>query len=151
MAFGPSITSARQTATNAAAQLVAAGLTLEDVKENFDAIRTFIFEDLQTFIKQETESAPAQRSSAAGNGRGSASVSNPGDLVINWGAFKGMSLGAIATMSAADAKAESAKNGKSYDKPGVKYIEYLANNKDPKASYVRKYAQAFLDQQRTAA
>lgn len=146
MAWGASKTSARQTATNVAGSLAAAGFTLEDVKENFEAIRDYIFTDLSTFVDQEAKDAPPARSGGGQRSGGSNSnSSDPGSIEFRFGAFKGSTIAEVAELSAADA---DKKTEGRYTKSGVTYLEWVANNKDPKASFMQKQAEAFLDARR---
>lgn len=148
MAYGPSKTSARQTATNVAATLAAAGLTIEDVKENFESIRDYVYNDLQSVMAEEATAAPQRSYSSGGTSGGGSkggSFNDPGSIELKFGAFKGMTIAQVAELSAGDAVDKT--DGR-YKKAGLEWLQWAANNKDPKAGFVQKAAEAFLDSRR---
>ena len=63
-------------------------------------------------------------------------------LVLNFGAFKGLTIGDVITMSATEASAYTA--GK-YTRPGFDYVKWMSGNKDPKAAFSQARASIVFD------
>lgn len=151
-----------QTANNVAATLasafVQAGLvsTIEEAKTEFASVRDDVFATLKA------EPGDAPRSSGGGGGRSSGgprsdlfTAENARATAIRFGAFynketrEGLTLGEIEALDH-EGCAEYGYTGKSGNATGIDYIKYLANNKDEKASYMRKMAEAILEDRRAS-
>lgn len=104
MSYGPSKSSLYQTATNAAATLVAAGVTdTSDVEKIADVL----FEKLVKVYEAEESTAPTgggqTYSKSSGGGGGRKSQGNVGDIAFKGTKFSGKTIAEVYNMSAQEA------------------------------------------------
>lgn len=156
MAYRVSKTSALQTAVKAAVDIALAELNAglvtshEDVMSLIGTLRdefsATLFEEVDrdnALLDADAISGGSSRSNRGGNGGGSAfSSQEAADTVLNFGAFKGLTLGQVYHMDASEAAAYSGGN---YTKAGQDWLRWAAANKDPKGNFIKKRAQAVLD------
>lgn len=153
-----------QTAVNAAATITAAfvqgGLVsdIEEAKGIFASTRDDIFKVLGEQPGEPVATASsAPRSSGGGTARGqgggktfTADEARALDLIF--GKFKGVTLGELETMDATRCSEEFAYEGKNGEpRTGLQYLKYLANNDDPKGSFMKRAASAILEERRASA
>lgn len=173
MAFIKDKTGVRQTATNAATTLVTAFVQAgfisdqETALSNFETIRDNIFTDLAavvdadnaTFAEAE-KNAPAKSKGSWGSKPKSVSggkafkgtAAQAADMELNFGKFKGCTLGSVASMTADEAAEYGHGEG---DKPGLTYVKWLATNENNKyaaeaAALVLEARKASSDQEEAA-
>ena len=149
-----------QTAVNVSATLVAAyaqaGLitTIEEADAKFESTRSATFE----LLGEQSNDEPKRSSgggrpggtSGGGNKQGggkqfTADEARAIDLIF--GKFKGVTLGDLENMTGSDCADYGYGDG---EKTGVQYLKYLANNDDPKGSFIKKAATAILDERRAS-
>ena len=169
VAYQSGKTGALQTAVNAAATITAAyiGATedpnqvkdLVDINGVFEGIKAGLFAELSAQVdadnalfKAEAESAPKatggssrRAGSTGGTGAGAApngaiTLEKAKDLVLNFGAFKGMTLQEVWEASASEAADRGYGEG---DKTGKKYVTWLTGNE--RNAYVASHAQVLVD------
>jgi hypothetical protein len=162
MPFQKDKTGALQTATNAATNIVVAGLTsgafkvdgddfAESVFAEVEDLTTRIFEPLAAQVDEDNEmfkkndsgggsrSGGSRSGGGKGKGRsGGGSVETDGSMEMSWGAFKGETIADIYEMSADEASEYGYESGS-----GKKYVTWLSKNTDNE--YAAKRAKAFLD------
>lgn len=145
-----------QTAVNAATTLVAAyvnsGLitSIDDAKAEFATAKEDIFTILQA---QPNDEPRAQRSSgrsgAPSKGRGKSFTPEEARAIdLAFGKFKGVTLGELENMTGSECAEYGYGEG---EKSGLQYLKYLANNDDPKGSFIRAAATAVLEDRRSEA
>lgn len=162
MAYVTGKTNVLQSAIKAAAELtsaeVAAGITgpsQEEVQARFNQLRGPLFEELAAqvdadnalFAANDSGSSKGGGSKRSSGGKGSAGGGEPTldeakDMVLNFGAFKTVTLGEVLGLTAEQAADYGYGEG---DKDGRAYITWLANNKDPKAGFAAKRAKVIID------
>jgi len=160
VAYQQGKTGALQTAVNAAATVtaarIAAGEDPKSVLDSFDELKDSIFAELaaqvdqdNALFKAEAESSPkAIRSTTrpsgkpqnATGGNGAITLQKAQDLVLNFGAFKGMTLQEVWEASASEAADRGYGEG---DKTGKKYVTWLTGNE--RNAYVASHAQVLVD------
>lgn len=155
MAYGPSKTSALQTAVNAAVTLVAAELTAglvadkAEVEAEFEKYRDKFKEELFASVAEEAAAAPQSSAPRGGGGGGGpravVSVDEAKATVLNFGAFKGVTLGEVASMTGAETQGYGFTNKAGDGRPGIEWLKWAAGNNDPKARFIGVRAQAILD------
>ena len=160
-------TGALQTAVNAAATIVAAEISVQLVtispQGRFDTLKDAIFAELSkqvdadnALFKAEAESSPKATSSkynktatevqhSSGSNNGAITLQKAQDLVLNFGAFKGMTLQEVWEASASEAADRGYGEG---DKTGRKYVTWLTGNE--RNEYVAKHAQGLVDSNKGA-
>lgn len=152
MAYQSNKTSALQTALKAAVDLAVAEVNAGFITEQ-DAIlvRVGVLKDsfaAELYARVDEDNASAPVSSFGGGGgsesRGAfnGSANEAYDMVLNFGAFKGMTLRNVLVMTADEVKAYT--TGKRTT-PGLEYLKWLAANKDPKANFAAVRAKVVLD------
>lgn len=145
-----------QTAVNGAVTLAAAyvqaGLvsSIEEAQAAFNSERESIFATLSA----QSNEAPAPAKSVGGTGGAKSgggkqfTADEARGIDLIFGKFKGVTLGELEGMTAAQTAEYGYGEG---DKPGIQYLKYLANNEDPKGSFIRKAASAILEERRAQA
>lgn len=154
MAYRVSKTSALQTAVKAAvdialAELNAGLITDHDgvmnlIGELRDDFATQLFEEVDrdnALLDAEAISTP-RRGGGGGGGNKPFSADEAADTVLNFGKFKGLTLGQVYGMT--DTECAAYTQG-AYSKAGADWLRWAAANKDPKAGFIRPRAQAVLD------
>lgn len=146
MAYTSNKTSALQTAIKAAVDLAVAEVNAGFITDQ-DAIlvRVGVLKDsfAAELYAQVDEDNKGTTGSTAPAGRGfSGGTDEARNMVLNFGAFKGMTLGDVLVMSGDEVKAYT--TGKRTT-PGIDYLKWLAANKDPKANFAATRAKAVLD------
>lgn len=150
MAYIKDKTGVRQTATNAAVNLVTAFVgagfieTQAKALDEFLTIRNGIFDDLAAVVDQDNaafaeaeKNAPPKKSwggkPKGGSGGGGkvfkGNAEAAANLELNFGKFKGVTLGNVAAMSADEAAEYGHGEG---DKPGLTYVKWLSTNENNK-------------------
>lgn len=150
---GPSKTSALQTSFNAAATVVAAELNAgiikdqKDVADRLIALKDTIFGELSTTVDSDVASAP----SYSGNGsaakpaaRQNFSVQDARDTVLNYGKFKGCTLGDVLLMDGKEGGGYGYVGKDGNGRPGVDWLKWAANNTDAKVAFIAQRAAAVL-------
>lgn len=150
MAYSTGKTSALQTAIKAGVDIALAefqangsvGDIMQRVHEVADELKVELF-------AQVDEDNKATASSGGGGGGGFGRTGGQGitvqdakDMVLNFGAFKGMTLGDVVTMTADEATAYT--NGK-YTRAGLEWVKWCSSNRDPKGAFAAARAKALLD------
>lgn len=162
MAYTTSKTSALQTAIKASVDiglaLLNAGIlssreeldkTMGEYQEMFTA-QLYPLVDADNVLAQSQPKYPPRsnaggaRSSGGGNG-GAFTPEEAADTVLNFSAFKGLTLGTVYHMTADEATAYSASQGKTYSKAGIEWLRWAAKETAPERSFIAKRAQAVLD------
>lgn len=141
----------KQTAHNTSATLVAAFAQAGFFEGTDDAMTFYDSQVEKTFKDLEPladEKAPARSyskgsGSKGGSSKGSAEVPADGSLVLKGGAFDGYTIAQVWEMD----KEAIEENGIEYDRTGREYVDWLANNKHPKAQFKRDRAKAFIEAQ----
>ncbi len=156
MAYSIGKTSALQTAVKAGVDIALAELqagiltTHDDVMARFGEVKEELKVELLAQVEDDIIQAGVQqsapRSSGGGTGGGTPSgapftLDDAKNLVLNFGAFKGLTLGDVITMSAQDAQAYS---GGSYKRSGLDWVKWCASNKDPKGKFASERAALVL-------
>jgi hypothetical protein len=154
MAYSISETSAMQTAVKAASDIVVAlvntaQLEAEHIKETMDEYVQFVY---TTFLvpalerdRQAAPDTPAPRPFGGRRDGGQQEAITPEDAentVINFGAFKGLTLGAVSRMTASEAREYT--DGK-YTRTGQSYLKWLLNDTEPARAFIRARAKVVLD------
>jgi hypothetical protein len=162
MAYQKTRTEGYQTSTNVAAELTAALVAQGAVEATASAvigtvreIRDALFSDIivitdadNAMLQAEAAKAPASTSgesrratSADGNGKGSHTFTKDEGLALsmNFGKFKGMTVGDILNLSASEAEKYGYTTG-----PGRTWVEWLAQDEEPKRDYAKRAAVAAL-------
>lgn len=169
MGFRKDKTTVAQTAANNAGNIVAALATAGIVKTAAAAQKAFdelyggfygplaevVDADNEMFAEQEkadAKSGGGRSSSRSGGSRkggsgGSAapSLQDSLDMVLNFGAFKTLTLSEVLDLDAEGAQEYGYGEG---DKTGRQYVEWLAKNTDPKAKYAATRAAVIVESQR---
>lgn len=149
MAYRQLFTGIKQTAYNVAGSVVAAEIAAgivqaNEVQSRLLEIADLLFEDLSQVVESDNKILEAEdakepakpRSSGSGNwqnkprsGGGSRSITadSARETTLNFGAFKGLTLGEVFDMSADDAAAYGYGDGK---KTGKQYVTWLSKNED---------------------
>lgn len=150
MAYQSNKTSALQTAIKAAVDLAVAEVNAGFITDQ-DAIlvRVGVLKDsfaaeLYAQVDQDNltnTNTPGGTASRVGGGF-SGGADEARNMVLNFGAFKGMTLGDVLVMSGDEVKAYT--TGKRTT-PGIDYLKWLAANKDPKANFAATRAKVVLD------
>lgn len=144
---GTTVVNIRQTAVNAASEvasaLTQAGLykTPADVRAFLIELRDELYTDLKTFLDQ----SPQPQSRKGGGGGQNKPIENPGSIKFNGGKFEGLTVAAVAELTAeqaaeygyTDQQGEATKTGKDY----LKWVE--GNKKNP---YMQKVVKAFIEE-----
>lgn len=150
---GPSKTSALQTSFNAAATVVAAELNAgiikdqKDVADRLIALKDTIFGELSTTVDTEVGT---QAVTSRSNGNGSAprggnfSVQDARDTVLNYGKFKGCTLGDVLLMDGKEGGGYGYVGKDGNGRPGVDWLKWAANNTDAKVAFIAQRAAAVL-------
>jgi len=147
MAYQSNKTSALQTAIKAAVDLAVAEVNAGFITDQ-DAIlvRVGVLKDsfaAELYAQVDADNLNATGSTApAARGGFSGGTDEARNMVLNFGAFKGMTLGDVLVMSGDEVKAYT--TGKRTT-PGIDYLKWLAANKDPKANFAATRAKAVLD------
>lgn len=148
MAYATSKTSAMQTALKAAVDIAAAELgagliaTQPDVNARIDVLRNDFFGVLEPLV-QEDQAKESSRPARSGGGLQSGGAGAPFSIddakttVLNFGAFKGLTLGEVVNLSEDEAKAYS---GGRYQRSGMQWLKWAAGSKEPKMAFVAKRA-----------
>jgi hypothetical protein len=142
---------AAQTATKAAAELTAAFITaghLDSVETGMEFFNTQS-SNITAELTKLADASPAPSAPGAprnyppkGAGK-SKGVESDGSLVLKGGAFDGYTIAQVWAMDKSDIQA----NGIEYDRTGQDYVNWLAENKHPKAGFKRDRAKAFVEAQ----
>lgn len=153
MAYRQLFTGIKQTAYNVAGSIVAAEIAagivdVKKVKARLSELAGLVFEDLSEVVASDNEilaaedareakSAPkrsynggggySKSSGGGGGGRSSVTPESARETTLNFGAFKGLTLGEVFEMSANDAAGYGYGDGK---KNGKQYVAWLAKNED---------------------
>lgn len=153
MAYTSGKTSALQTAIKAGVDIAIAEYTaaaangnptiniMARVNEVKDELKAELFAEVERDNAAIAASPAPQRSFGGGGNTGAAGSRGPVDLaeangmVLNFGAFKGLTIGDVLNMSASDAKAYTSGNDKPYTKPGHEWVKWCSENKDPKGAF----------------
>jgi hypothetical protein len=159
MAYGPSRTSALQTAYNAAATIVAAELSAgliassENVLVELAALKDTIFGEISAVVEEEDVSA-AVNSGTYGlpNGGGSSRGFNPPsskDEALNtkltFGKFKGLTIGETMQLSDQQAAGYGYVDKAGNPKTGLQWLEWVSKNDKPEAARIRAAAEMALN------
>lgn len=148
-----------QTAINGAATLVSAYVqagiitSLDDAQAAFDAEREKIFGTFSGIEDAAPAAAAGPRATTGGAGQGGGRVFTAEEAratALNFGKFKGVTLGELENMTSAQV-AEYGYGDGTDGKSGLGYLKYLANNDDPKAGFMKKNATAILEARRAQA
>jgi hypothetical protein len=154
MAYSISETSAMQTAVKAASDIVVAlvntaQLEAEHIKDTMDEYVQFVYTTfLVPALERDRQSAPDTPAPRPFGGRrdgGQQEAITPEDAentVINFGAFKGLTLGAVSRMTASEAREYT--DGK-YIRTGQSYLKWLLNDTEPARAFIRARAKVVLD------
>jgi hypothetical protein len=154
MAYSISETSAMQTAVKAASDIVVAlvntaQLESEYIKETLDEYVQFVYTTfLVPALERDRQAAPDISAPRPFGGRrdgGQQEAITPEDAentVINFGAFKGLTLGAVSRMTASEAREYT--DGK-YTRTGQSYLKWLLNDTEPARAFIRARAKVVLD------
>lgn len=152
MAYGPSKTSALQTAVNAAVTLVAAevgaGLIPDQqaAMARYDEVKDKLRDELFAQVDAEVSSSPPRQSFGTQQRSSKPfSVEDARGTVLNFGAFKGLTLGDVEKLTAEEAEGYGYKDKDGKGKPGIQWIRWAAGNTEPKAAFIRARAQAIVD------
>lgn len=156
MAYRQLFTGIKQTAYNVAGSVVAAEiaaglLKANEVQARLLEIADLLFEDLSQVVEsdnkileaEDAKDASTSKPRSSGNWGGGKNRSYGGgggsnrsvtaesarDTTLNFGAFKGLTLGEVFDMSADDAAAYGYGDGK---KTGKQYVTWLSKNEDNK-------------------
>lgn len=152
MAYSTGKTSALQTAIKAAVDIAIAefnaeaeaGHLLPDILKRVQEVKDTLTPELFAQVDEDNaaSSAPARTSSrpAASNAAG-ITAQDAKDMVLNFGAFKGMSLGDVIVMTKDEASAYT--SGK-YERPGLEYVKWMSTNRDPKGAFAAARAKVIL-------
>lgn len=158
MAFQILETNLLQSAIKAASQVTAALVTAgdKDAKEDPAGVMNTLAEDLFAQLKakadqdnkqlrEEEKNNPAPRGGGykGGGRKGGGNVESDGSLKLSWGKFKGKSIAEIWEIDE-----ETAEDEYGYSGSGAKWVQWLADNKDPKMDYSAKRAKAFVEAKR---
>jgi len=150
MAYSIGKTSALQTAIKAGVDIAIAEYNAGAMGPG-DTIMARVHEiadelKVELFAQADADNAGASSGGGGGGfGRAGATgitVQDAKDMVLNFGAFKGMTLGDVVTMTKDEATAYT--NGK-YDRPGLEWVKWCASNRDPKGAFASARAKALLD------
>lgn len=148
MAYQSSKTSALQTAIKAAVDLAVAEVNAGFINDQ-DAIvgRVGVLKDAfaaELYAQVDADNAAASSAAPGSNASRSfhGGADEARDMVLNFGAFKGMTLGNVLTMTGDEVKAYT--TGKRTT-PGIDYLKWLSANKDPKANFAATRAKVVLD------
>ena len=171
MAFIKTKVEGFQTSTNVAAELTAALVAQGAVEANAKAvvatvreIRDELFTDISAVIdadnvalKAEAATSPAVNTGGGGGGNRRASSADSGGgtgkvftkeegaaLVLNFGAFKGLSIGSVIAMPASEAGTYGYPKAAPGSKPGKSYIEWLSTDEEPARNFASRAAKAAL-------
>lgn len=155
MAYSVGKTSALQTAVKAgvdialaeyAAAVAAGGPTpsiLDRVNEVKDMLKVELFaqvdEDNKAVVSTSGGSYGAGGQRQAG---GPVTLDDAKGMVLNFGAFKGMTLGDVLVMTKEEA---TAYTGGKYSRSGLDYVKWMSTNKDPKGAHSAARAKVVLD------
>ncbi|MEM2973347.1 MAG: hypothetical protein QXS50_04275 [Candidatus Caldarchaeum sp.] len=152
MAYRVSKTSALQTAIKAAVDIAIAELNAglvnnhDEVMALVDSLKQQFTDELYPMVEEDNAlqaaSDAAASRSTGGSSRPPVSLQDALNTVLNFGAFKGLTLGDVANMDATETATYT--QGK-YSKSGVEWLKWAAGNKDPKAAFIRVRAQKVLD------
>jgi ribosomal protein L12E/L44/L45/RPP1/RPP2 len=163
MAFQKTQVEGFQTATNGAVTLTAAllsnGLIEQDaVVQTVKSLRDELFGDIADVIAKDNEMLRAEAASSPSttpSNRRSTSADEPkatktfskeegAAITLNFGAFKGKSIGDVIAMPASEAGTYGYPKAAPGTKPGKSYIEWLANDDEPARSFASNAAKAAL-------
>lgn len=163
MAYSIGKTSALQTALKAGVDVAIAEFNANvasgsGVPTDFDIMARVheVADELKVELFAQADEDNAATASSGGGGRVYGTLSPAGitvtdarDMVLNFGAFKGMTLGDVVTMTSQEAAAYT--KGK-YDRPGVEWVKWCSTNRDPKGAFASARAKVLMDnfQQQTA-
>jgi len=161
-------TSVLQTATKAAQDIVSAevgaGILKSQAKvdERFAEIRDREFAIMAAQVDADNElfaanddgkrkSSGGSKGGSKGGGKGGAlTVEDARATVLNYGAFKDLTMGQVEALSAE----EAGEYGYPKDAPGTKtgldWLQWAAKNTDPKASFAQKRAALIIEARRAA-
>jgi hypothetical protein len=155
MAYSISETSAMQTAVKAASDIVVAlvntaQLEAEHIKDTLDEYVQFVYTTfLVPALERDRQAAPDTTATRPFGGRRDGGrqqeTVTPDDAentVINFGAFKGLTLGAVSRMTANEAREYT--DGK-YTRTGQSYLKWLLNDTEPARAFIRARAKVVLD------
>lgn len=153
MAYSIGKTSALQTAIKAGVDIaiaefnaaVAQGIPTPDIMSRVQAVADNL--KVELFAQADEDNAVSASSSGAprsGGFKGTTGITleDARDMVLNFGAFKGMTLGDVVTMTADEAIAYT--NGK-YTRPGLEWVKWCSSNRDPKGAFAAARAKLMLD------
>lgn len=150
MAYQVSKTSALQTAIKGSVDIAVAFLNagIISTRDEFDNVLGDYQDAFTAALYPMVDADNANMGSNGGAGGGRQSGFTPqeaADTVLNFGAFQGLTLGQVYHLTASEAQAYSTSVGKAYNKSGVDWLRWAAANKDAKAQFIAKRAQAVLD------
>jgi hypothetical protein len=154
MAFSES-TSVKQTGFNVAGDMLMALATagLLESKEEAKQILAETADTVATAILSDTNGAAKvepRKYVKSGATKGNATAS-PADTVFNFGAVKGLTVAEVAGMDEEELNAHGRDlvnegwQGSPYTKGGAAYLDYVANSKDKKLSYMSRIVNEYLD------
>lgn len=146
MAYSVGKTSALQTAIKAGVDIAlaeyAAGALNGPIMDRVQEIASELKVDLFAQVDQDNAGVATARPSGSGTASGGpVSTQDAKDMVLNFGAFKGMTLGDVAAMTRDEAMAYTSGT---YKKSGLDYVKWMATNKDPKGAFSAARAQVVL-------
>lgn len=163
MAYTTSKTSALQTAIKASVDiglaLLNAGIVTsrDDLDKVMSDYQEMFTAQLYPLVDADNELARSQPSQYRGSrsntgGGGGAPPSRPidaaeaADVVLNFGVFKGLTLGQVYLLTADEAKRYAASQGKDYKRTGADWLKWVADQTDdPQKGFIAKRAKAVLD------
>jgi hypothetical protein len=155
MAYSTGKTSALQTAIKAGVDIalaeyaaeLATGAPTQDILFRVHQIADELKVELFAQVDEDNQSTSAASGSAGFRGTARADSPVSGEdaksLVLNFGAFRGMTIGDVLLMTADETKAYT---GGKYLRTGLDYIKWMATNKDPKGAFAAKRAKVALDE-----
>jgi hypothetical protein len=157
MAYSISETSAMQTAVKAASDIVVAlvntaQLESEHIKDTMDEYVQFVYTSfLAPALERDRQAAPDTTITTSrpfggrrdgGHQKEAITPDDAENTVINFGAFKGLTLGAVSRMTASEAREYT--DGK-YTRTGQSYLKWLLNDTEPARAFIRARAKVVLD------
>lgn len=148
MAYSIGKTSALQTAIKAGVDIAiaeySAGHLQGSIMDRVHAVADEL--KVELFAQADEDNAASSSAPRTGGGtagfKGTISLEDSRDMVLNFGAFKGMTLGDVVVMTADEAIAYT--NGK-YTRPGLEWVKWCSSNRDPKGAFAAARAKVMLD------